>query len=233
MAMYSHGLRPSLLALATVCSFAAPLRADDSASAWSNGSNSAARLIAAPADEARRYRAGIEIKLAANTVTYWRSPGDFGVPPVFDFSQSRNLGSAQVSFPAPQRIDEAGSEIFGYSGDVILPIDIVPKDPGKPVNLVLKLDYAACETICLPVRAMLQLQVPPSDGERSAVLAAAEASVPRKLSAEDVAHDVRIVPAAERGQADVAPQLARRQPREGPVCRGPRSVFRRDPPGRG
>lgn len=194
MAMFSHGLRASLLALATVCSFAAPLRAEDSASAWSNGSKSAARLIAAPGNEAHRYRAGIEIKLAPNTITYWRSPGDSGVPPVFDFSQSTNLSRAEVSFPAPQRIDEAGSEIFGYSGDVILPIAIAPREPGKPVNLALNVDYAACETICIPARATLQLQVPASDGERSAALAAAEASVPKKLSAEDVARDVRMVP---------------------------------------
>jgi DsbC/DsbD-like thiol-disulfide interchange protein len=194
--MFSLRLRLPLLALAITCPFVAPATAEDSTSPWSTASKSAARLIAAPGPDVNRYRAGLEIKLAPNTITYWRSPGESGVPPVFDFSQSRNLASAQVNFPAPQRIDEAGSEIFGYAGDVVLPIEVAPKELGKPVDLVLDLNYAACEKICIPVRATLQLNVPAINREQAQSIASAEAAVPHKLAAAEVARDVRIVPVA-------------------------------------
>jgi DsbC/DsbD-like thiol-disulfide interchange protein len=122
------------------------------------------------------------------------------VPPVFDFSHSMNLRSAEVAFPVPQRINEAGSEVFGYEGRVVLPVRVMPQEQGKPVDLVLDLDYAACEKICMPVHAELQLHLPAKDGEQSQALAAAEAAVPRQLSSEEIARDVVIVrvPSADK-----------------------------------
>ena len=183
---------PFLAMMLTCCAFA-PARAQDAASGWANAPKSAARLIAAPAGEAA-YRAGIEIKLAPATITYWRSPGESGVPPVFDFSHSSNFRAAEVSFPAPTRIDEGGSDVFGYQGGVVLPVRVAPQDQGKPVDLVLELDYAACEKICLPVHARLQLGLPAKEASEMPAIVAAEASVPRRLSAEETAHDVAVTP---------------------------------------
>jgi DsbC/DsbD-like thiol-disulfide interchange protein len=170
----------------------APAQAQEAVSAWSTAVKSAARLIAAPAGIEAAYRAGIEIKLAPETITYWRSPGESGVPPVFDFSHSSNLGSAEVSFPAPTRINEAGSDVFGYEGGVILPVRVTPQERGKPVDLILELDYAACEKICLPVHARLHLGLPAAVAAAMPALAAAEAMVPRRLSADETARDVAI-----------------------------------------
>jgi DsbC/DsbD-like thiol-disulfide interchange protein len=185
--------RMQVLFLAMMVTGAAPARAQDSASAWSSAPKSAARLIAAPA-EGDSYRVGIEINLAPETITYWRSPGESGVPPAFDFSHSSNLRGADVSFPAPTRINEAGSEVFGYEGGIVLPVRIKPLERGKPVDLVLEIDYAACEKICLPVHASLQLTLPARDARETPAIAAAEARVPRQLSAEETASDVAITP---------------------------------------
>jgi DsbC/DsbD-like thiol-disulfide interchange protein len=170
----------------------APVQAQEAVSAWSTAPKSAARLIAAPAGIETAYRAGIEIKLAPETITYWRSPGESGVPPVFDFSRSSNLGSAEVSFPAPTRINEAGSDIFGYEGGVVLPVRVTPQERSKRVDLVLELDYAACEKICVPVHARLQLDLPAKDAAEMPALAAAEAMVPRRLPADETARDVAL-----------------------------------------
>src|SRR5947209_14666366 len=142
MAMLATGMRVLRLAIMITGAALAPAQAQDSASAWVTAPKSAARLIAAPDESPRGYRAGIEIKLAPETITYWRSPGESGVPPVFDVSKSVNLRSADVSFPAPKRNDKAANEIFGYEGGVVLPIRVVPQERGKPVALVLELDYA-------------------------------------------------------------------------------------------
>jgi DsbC/DsbD-like thiol-disulfide interchange protein len=183
---------PFVAMMVTCCGFASA-EAQDAASAWANAPKSAARLIAAPATEGA-YRAGIEIKLAPQTITYWRSPGESGVPPVFDFSHSSNLRRAEVSFPAPKRIDESGSDVFGYEGAIVFPVRVTPQQPGKPVDLALELDYAACEKICLPVHASLQVALPAKDMSEAPALAAAESTVPRRLSAEETARDVAIMP---------------------------------------
>ena len=196
--MWLTRMQVPFLAIMVTAGALASAEAQEAASAWAKAPKSAARLIAAPAGEAPAgegpYRAGIEIKLAPATITYWRSPGDSGVPPVFDFSHSSNLRSAEVSFPAPTRIDEAGSEIFGYERGVVFPVRVTPLERGKPVDLVLDLDYAACEKICLPVHARLELRVPANGASEIPALAAAEAMVPRQLSAEEIARDVAIAP---------------------------------------
>ena len=97
------------------------------------------------------FRAGVEIKLKPGWKTYWRYPGDSGVPPVLTFSQSENVKAVTVLYPAPTRFaDGGGGNSIGYKGGVILPLRVVPRDAARPVVLRLKLDYAACEKLCVP-----------------------------------------------------------------------------------
>ena len=152
-------------------------------SPWDNAVQSAARLIAAPARaeiSGRVFRAGVEIKLKPGWKTYWRYPGDSGVPPVFDFSKSLNVKTVTVLYPAPMRFaDGAGGSSIGYTGNVILPIHIVPQDVGKPVTLRLKLDYAACEKLCVPAQAQLELVLTGAASAQERALGEAEARVPK------------------------------------------------------
>src|ERR1700704_1738401 len=90
---------------------------------WDGDARSAARLVAGSqrtADGA--LRAGVEIRLKAGWHTYWRYPGDAGVPPRFDFAGSQNVKAVEVLWPAPQRIPEQGLVAMGYTGDVPLPL---------------------------------------------------------------------------------------------------------------
>src|SRR5690242_14733534 len=123
------------------CVAITPASAGD-ASAWDEGLQSAVRLIAAHASGSGKtvvYRSAVEIKLNPGWKTYWRYPGDSGVPPAFDFSKSENVKAATVLFPAPSRFpDGAGGNSIGYKGSVLLPIHVVPNDPKKPAVLRLK-----------------------------------------------------------------------------------------------
>ena len=77
-------------------------RADD-ASPWDKDLYSASRLIAGTVQQERgasSFRAGIELTLQPGWKTYWRYPGDSGIPPRFDFSGSTNVQSATVAWPA-------------------------------------------------------------------------------------------------------------------------------------
>ena len=128
------------------------------ASAWDGDQRAAVRLIAG-AQRGAVHRAGIEIRLAPGWKTYWRYPGDSGIPPRFDFSQSKNVKSVTVRYPAPHRLtDESGTSI-GYKGGVVFPLDIVPQNAAQPVMLAVKADYAVCEKICIPAEGKAELSV--------------------------------------------------------------------------
>lgn len=170
----------------------APARAEN-ASAWSQDTKSAVRLIGGTSKSAAPLRAGIEIKLQPGWHTYWRYPGDAGVPPRFDFSGSDNVKSATVSFPAPHLFtDETGSSI-GYKDGVIFPVTIVAKDPARPVNARLKIEYAVCEKMCIPAEGKAELTIAPGPGTEDMALTEAEARVPKKVSAADIGLTARRV----------------------------------------
>ena len=154
-----HILRVALAVAAVT--FAGAAHAED-ASPWSNDSRSSVRLLAgANANGDTPLHAGIEMKLLSGWHTYWRYPGDSGVPPRFDFAGSGNLKSAKVLYPAPVlHSDEAGQTI-GYEGSVVFPIEVTPKEPGKPVALKLKIDYAVCEKLCVPAEGSASLELAP------------------------------------------------------------------------
>ncbi|MBV8564709.1 MAG: hypothetical protein JO273_04550 [Methylobacteriaceae bacterium] len=143
---------------------------------------SAARLLAVGGGGDGTYRAGIEIRLDPNTITYWRMPGEAGAPPVFSYSGSDNVAEARMLFPAPRKFDEGGAAAFGYDHDVIFPLRVTARDATRPVTLHVNLVYAACEKICIPVRAEAQLPLPqtPPSGPFEDALAAFEAQVPVK-----------------------------------------------------
>src|SRR5581483_10975552 len=172
-----------VLTAATLFSFASSAAIAAEASPWSDDLQSSARLIAAEirnGSGGAMFQAGVEIRLKEGWKTYWRYPGDSGVPPALDFSGSQNVRSVNVMFPAPSRFpDGAGGNSIGYKGDVILPLRVVPQDAAKPVTLKLKLDYAVCEKLCIPAEAKLDLDLGDAGTAQQATLAAAEARVPK------------------------------------------------------
>lgn len=182
------------LALA-LCGFGqSALAADAFSSDWAEGLKSSARLIAAPANGASE--AAVEIKLAPGAITYWRNPGDAGLPPTLSFEGSDNLAQAQTSFPAPRRLAEGDGEAFGYDGTVVLPIVADALDPNKPITLKLKLNYAVCEKICVPAQADLSLVLPRDPAKASPfaeTIAKAKASIPRAVAWESLGANLTAV----------------------------------------
>ncbi len=170
------------ISLAAITLGFAPLsqaRAD--MSAWHGDTRAAMRVVAGgtkAAEDAPVLRAGVEIRLAPGWKTYWRYPGDSGVPPHFDFTKSENLKSVQVAWPAPQRFTDADGSFIGYRDNVLFPLSVVPKDAGKPVVLRLTLDYAICEKVCIPVQAKGELTIK-GGATQGSEIAKAEQTVPR------------------------------------------------------
>jgi DsbC/DsbD-like thiol-disulfide interchange protein len=177
-----------------------PAVAEPFASEPSVGKLSSARLLAGDPEADGVRLAALEIDLAPKAVTYWRSPGEAGVPPTLDFSGSENLAGVETLYPVPKHIKEAGGVVAGYESKAIFPLRVKPRDLKAPVKLDLRLDYAACDKICLPVRAHLSLLLAPGEAsphgtEIARVLAE---SVPRRLEAAEA---LRMLTLRREGEA--------------------------------
>src|SRR6188472_2247804 len=137
-------------------SLAAEGRAEDS-SPWQRDGHSAVRLLAGSRSGAVLL-GGIAFQLQPGWKTYWRTPGDSGVPPRFDFSKSDNVEAVTVLWPAPMKFDDgAGGVSLGYKKQVVLPLRIVAKNADKPVTLRANISYAVCDKICIPVEGHAEL----------------------------------------------------------------------------
>jgi DsbC/DsbD-like thiol-disulfide interchange protein len=152
----------------------------EGASPWADEAHSRVRLIAGSNTAGQQpWRAGLDILLMPGWKTYWRYPGDSGVPPRFDFSASSNVKTVDVLWPAPERMADGGGQSIGYHDRVIMPLHVVPKDPSQPVQLQLKLSYAVCEKLCVPAEATARLALASEQSANDALLKTAEARVPK------------------------------------------------------
>src|ERR1700739_331791 len=161
-----------------VSSLALDARAQD-ASPWQRDGHSAVRLLAGSRSGAVLL-GGLAFQVQPGWKTYWRPPGDSGVPPRFDFSKSENIEAVTVLWPAPTKFDDgAGGHSLGYHNQIVLPLRIVAKNSDKPVTLRADINYAVCEKICIPVDADAELAFASVASTEDSALFAALDTVPK------------------------------------------------------
>ena len=173
-----------LVATLVASCLAIEARADD-ASPWQKDGHSAVRLLAGSRSGAVLL-GGIAFQLQPGWKTYWRTPGDSGVPPRFDFSKSENIEAVTVLWPAPTKFDDgAGGHSMGYHDQIVLPLRIVAKNAEKPVTLRAGINYAVCEKICIPVEANVELGFTSVASTEDSALFAALDTVPKPAQVGD------------------------------------------------
>jgi DsbC/DsbD-like thiol-disulfide interchange protein len=159
-------------------------RAED-ASPWQRDGHSAVRLLAGSRSGAVLL-GGIAFQLQPGWKTYWRTPGDSGVPPRFDFSKSDNIEAVTVLWPAPTKFDDgAGGHSLGYHDTIVLPLRIVAKSTDKPVTLRADINYAVCEKLCIPVETNAELAFTNVASTEDSALLAALDTVPKPANVGD------------------------------------------------
>jgi DsbC/DsbD-like thiol-disulfide interchange protein len=173
-----------LVATLFTASLAIEAKAED-ASPWQRDAHSAVRLLAG-SRSGGVLLGGIAIQLEPGWKTYWRTPGDSGVPPRFDFSKSDNVEAVTVLWPAPMKFDDgAGGFSLGYKKQVVLPLRIVAKNNDKPVTLRVAINYAVCDKLCIPVEASSELTFASVASTEDGNLAAALDAVPKPANIGD------------------------------------------------
>jgi suppressor for copper-sensitivity B len=104
----------------------------------------------------------LQLRLEDDWKTYWRSPGDGGVAPAFDFSPSTNIDDVVWGWPAPKRYPVLGVETLGYKGVINFPLTLYVQDVVKPVRLKGRLTIASCTNICVLSDYDIELNFTPS-----------------------------------------------------------------------
>jgi DsbC/DsbD-like thiol-disulfide interchange protein len=94
--------------------------------------------------------AAFSITLGPGWKTYWRSPGDAGIPPLFDWSASENLASVRYHWTTPEVFRTAGYLTIGYHDGMMLPVEVTARDPSQPVILRATVEIGVCRDICIP-----------------------------------------------------------------------------------
>ncbi len=167
-----------------------------------------ARLVVAGGIEDGVYRAGLELDLPDGWHTYWRNPGDAGIPPIFDVARSANLKDFNVAYPTPIRhTDGAGTSMI-YECRVLLPIRVAPERSGVPVTLTIRVLYGLCAEVCVPAEADVTARLDPgaaADPVARADISAFEARVPARLDDGRLTVDRSAFDAkTSRGSVDVS-----------------------------
>ena len=104
--------------------------------------------------------AGFEIVLAPGWKTYWRSPGEVGLPPQLDWSASENVADVELMYPVPQRFEAFGIQNVGYADEVVYPLRVRLERPGEAARLSAEATILVCEKICIPETFALAVDLP-------------------------------------------------------------------------
>lgn len=152
------------------------------------------------------HMAGLLIDLKPGWKTYWRAPGEAGIPPRFDWAGSRNVRSLRTVWPTPHVMDQNGMTSIGYPGDVVIPLEIRPENTTGDVLLQARMELGICKDICVPATLSFAGTLP-RKGQRDSRIVAALVDQPLQAAEARVGRvtcDVRPVKGGIRLEARIA-----------------------------
>jgi thiol:disulfide interchange protein DsbD len=172
----------------------------------------AERLHARPGE---RFTLALRLEHEAGWHTYWKNPGDSGMPTRIAWTLPEGVTAGPIAWPMPERIPVGPLTNYGYGGEVLLLTDLeVPRDwpAGRPIAVLAKAEWLICKEICLPGGTTLSLELPTASGVAEAdsrwgpAIAAARREIPAGLEGwspsvgvTDTHLVIRLVPPAPGG----------------------------------
>ncbi|SCZ49887.1 Thiol-disulfide interchange protein, contains DsbC and DsbD domains [Epibacterium ulvae] len=123
----------------------------------------------------------LRVTLAPGWKTYWRIPGEAGIPPSFTWKGSKNVGNVAITWPTPEVFETSGMQTIGYHDQMILPVEITPQNSSKPVKLKGRMGLGVCKDVCVPAELSFSHELNDA-AERNPAIVAAVASRPYSAS---------------------------------------------------
>lgn len=127
---------------------------------WQEAEGARVRVVTqSEPDENGILKAIVEVDLEPGWKTYWREPGSSGIPPLFNFSNSKNVEGVKVHYPVPTLINDATGSYAGYKKSLAFPVDLQTKDAGDDTHLQADIFLGVCNEICVPISANIELDL--------------------------------------------------------------------------
>lgn len=173
----------SLLAATVVAPVAARAETTD----WATNEGGRMRIVALAPDARGTVRGALQIEPKAGWITYWREPGDAGIPPHISFSETSGVSLKKMSYPVPRRFDNGEVRDIGYDMAVSFPFELTVKDLNQTSAITASAFIGICRNICIPFQADFNLSLKADAGTSFAeamIINEAEAKLPQAPSSD-------------------------------------------------
>ncbi|TBF76664.1 protein-disulfide reductase DsbD domain-containing protein [Rhizobium leguminosarum] len=185
MMIISSGPRRLLIAVVSAVAALVPFySAHAEVSAWADNEGGRMRLVALAPDAGGKIRAALQIEPKPGWITYWKEPGNSGIPPQITIAPESGVTLDAIAYPVPKHFFNGAIEDIAYDAPVTLPLSLTAAGKG-PVTIDAAAFIGICKDICIPFQANLQLKLGPaiqSHPEEEAILQAADARLPKPPS---------------------------------------------------
>jgi thiol:disulfide interchange protein/DsbC/DsbD-like thiol-disulfide interchange protein len=196
-----HAARTSALFLIAACALLAPAWGQFSLKLFDKQSGPSAvvqtdqvraELLAhAPdgLDAGKTIWVGLQLAHQPHWHTYWKNPGDSGLPTTLQWTLPPGVTAGEISWPTPQRIAVGSLANYGYEGTVLLPAPLhigagfAPAAGSSDVSIKLSASWLVCRQECIPQEGQFELRIPArsSTASHGAAFEAAWAANPKVM----------------------------------------------------
>ncbi|MFS6537050.1 protein-disulfide reductase DsbD domain-containing protein [Idiomarina loihiensis] len=132
----------------------------------------------------------LHVELDEGWKTYWRSPGEGGIPPTFDWAKSANINDIEWHWPVPSRYSIQGIDTVGYQGSLTFPLMVQLSPDARQANISGTLTMSSCTTVCVltdyPIDVHVDLDTLTVDSDRAFAFNQATGKVPREYDSNNV-----------------------------------------------
>lgn len=151
-------------------------------SAWIEGDGGRMRLVATEPAKDGSVEAALQIEPKQGWTTYWREPGEAGIPPQITTASGSGLSIDGIGYPTPKHLVNAEIDEIGYDGPVTFPFSLSPTAKGSfPSSINVNVFIGLCRNICIPFQGSFEVALISSRSEAidKAIIQRAKASLPR------------------------------------------------------
>lgn len=138
-------------------------QAQAASSDWATSDGGRMRVIVLPPAPDGTRQAGLQIEPKPEWFTYWREPGDSGIPPQISAAPDSKVTLSALSFPVPKRVDLGKVRDVGYDNPVVFPFTLTRAEGEQQKPLKITAFIGMCRNICIPFQAELSVDLSHSE----------------------------------------------------------------------
>lgn len=150
---------PALFSFAAISFFLTAATGNAAVTEWAQSEGGRMRVVTLDVNDNGMLQAALEIELTPGWITYWREPGEAGIPPHISSPPDSGVSVGTILYPVPKLILNGDLRDIGYDQSVLLPFKIGTFEIGKEKTVKLSAFIGVCQNICIPFQAEFDIKV--------------------------------------------------------------------------